>query len=297
MSCDKRIPRQLVRNQLYGNYKMSIFPNRACVIAAFALFWAAAPAAHALVLDWNTVSWSNGSPINGPGNNVTFSNSYDLNSDAQTDITVAVSAKNNSTFTTDPVSGSLTPVINQSLTGGQAAGQNSLMIAGNLFTHSDLTVQLSFFGGYPGANNVSFTIFDIDTTTNNDIISGIYGLAADGTQIAPTISNVGSNVIWTGTGLGQMLEGNGAAGNNTSNGNVTFTFGSTIITDIFFTFSNTAGAPRYQDIAIGDITFTPVPEINPAAASAVSCAFAAGLTVVLRRRRQLQRGDSTTPSA
>ncbi len=267
---------------------MSIPRNPICVIAAIALLLVAVPAAEALVLDWNAVSWSNGSPILGPGNNVTFSNSYDLNGNSQNDITLAVTAQNNSTFTNDPASGSLSPVLNQSITGGQPAGQNSLMIAGDLFTHSDLTVHLSFFGSYPGANNVSFTIFDIDTTTNNDIISGIYGLTANGTQIAPTISNVGPNVTWTGTGLGQMLEGNGAVANNTSNGNVTVTFGSTIITDIYFTFSNTAGAPRYQDIAIGDVTFTPVPEINPTIAAAGSCLLALGTTRFLHRRAKLR---------
>ncbi|HEV2805040.1 MAG TPA: hypothetical protein VGW57_08940 [Chthoniobacterales bacterium] len=275
---------------------MSIYPKRCYVIGALVLATFVAAPARALILDWNAVTWSNASPINGPGNNVTYSNSYDLNGDSQKDITVAVIAGSNNILTNDPASGSMTPVINESITGGQAAGQKSLMIAGDLFTHSDLTVQLSFFGGYAGANNVSFTIFDIDTTTNNDIISGIYGVTANGTQIAPTVSNVGSNVNWTGTGLGQTLEGNGASANNTSNGNVTLNFGSTIITSVLFTFSNTAGAPRYQDIAIGDITFTPVPEINPAAASVVSCLAAAGLTLLMHRRRKEKVGVST-PSA
>jgi hypothetical protein len=252
--------------------------------ATWVLSSLATPSVSGLVLDWNSVSWSNASPINGPGNNVTFSNSYDLNGDSQTDITVAITAQNNSTFTNDPTSGSLTPVINQSITGGQPAGQSSLMIAGDLFTKSDLTVQVSFFGGYPGANNVSFTIFDIDITTNSDIISGIYGLAADGTHIAATVSNIGPAVTWTPGGLAQTLEGNAPATNNTSNGNVTLSFGSTIITSVFFTFSNTAGAPRYQDIALGDISFSPVPEMNPAMAAGASCVAAFALTMFLRRR-------------
>jgi hypothetical protein len=248
-------------------------------------FVAGPQVAHALVLDWNSVSWSNGSPINGPGNNVTFSNSYDLTGDSQTDITVAITAKNNTTFTNDPMTGSLTPVINESISGGQAAGQTTLMIAGDLFTHSDLTVELKFFGSYPGANNVSFSIFDIDITTNSDIISGIYGLAADGiTHIAPTITSSGPAVTITGSGLNYQLEGNAGAANNSSNGNVTLNFGSTIITSVVFTFSNTAGAPRYQDIAIGDISFTPVPEINPAVASVGSCLLAVGLMVLVHRR-------------
>jgi hypothetical protein len=167
------------------------------------------------------------------------------------------------------------------------------MLAANLHTKSACTVQLSFTGGNgalntPGATNVSFTIFDIDITTNADVLSNIYGLAPNGTHVAPTITNIGSTVLLTGLGLTQELEGIAASPNNSGIGNVTISFGSTLITDVFFSFGNTAGAPRYQDIAIGDISFTPVPEINPAAASIVSCVFAVGLTVFLQRRRKLK---------
>src|SRR5947207_7855418 len=162
------------------------------------------------------------------------------------------------------------------------------MIAGNLFTNTDVTIHISFTGTQPGAGNVSFSIFDIDVTTNSDIISGIYGVAPDGTHVAPTISNIGPAVTLTGSGLTQTLTGNGASLDNLSNGNATFSFGPTIITDVFFTFSNNAGAPRYQDIALGDISFTPVPEINPAAASAVSCLVAIGLTTLMHRRAKLK---------
>jgi hypothetical protein len=165
--------------------------------------------------------------------------------------------------------------------------QDALNLAANLKTHSDLTVHLSFTGTLPGAANVSFTLFDIDVTTNSDIISEIYGVAYDGTHIAATITNVGSAVTHSGTGLNQVLTGNTASadsGPGSSNGNATITFGSTIITDIFFTFSNTAGAPRFQNIAIGDISFTPVPEMNPATTAATSCVAAMGLAILVQRR-------------
>jgi hypothetical protein len=253
-----------------------------------ASFLGTATPARALVLDWNTKTWSNANMVN----NASVSNSFDLNGDNVNDLTIAMTASNN-TFTTDPTSGSLTPVVNRTLTGGQSPVANSLMVAGNLFTHSDLTVRLSFTGNQPGAANVSFTLFDIDVTTNSDIISGIFGVTSTGALVAPTISNVGSAVTLTGTpgGLDQVLTGNSASadsGAGSSNGNATITFGSTIITDIYFTFSNTAGAPRYQDIAMGNITFSPVPEINPAATSAVSCLLAVGLTVLAHRRAKLK---------
>jgi hypothetical protein len=280
---------------------MSFRPLRSCLIgtiAALATFLAVP--AHALVLDWNSISSDPNAPgpqgVWVPGDLV---NSYDLNGDAVNDITVRISSQQANIWTTDPTSGSQAPVDNQTLTGGLA--QNSLMLAADLHTKSACTVQITFTGGNgalntPGAANVSFTLFDIDITTNADVISSIYGLTPNGTQVAATITNVGSTVTLAGTGLAQELTGNAAAANNTGNGNVTISFGSTLITDVFFNFGNSAGAPRYQDIGISDITFTPVPEINPAAASVVSCVVAAGLTIVLRRRRKTKRGDSPRPA-
>ena len=262
---------------------MSVRPRRLCVIGAIVLatFLAAAPA-HALVLDWDQVAW-------GPGSLV---NSYDLNGDSVNDITVTINSQQANIWQNDPTTGTQTPTVNQTLTGGLAPAQNSLMLAANLHTNSSATIQISFTGGpgnLPGANNVSFTLFDIDVTTNSDIISNIYGVAPDGTHVAPTITNVGPAVTLSGSGLTQKLTGNVASPDNSGNGNATISFGSTLIYDVFFTFGNTAGAPRYQDIAIGDVTFTPVPEINPAAASAISCLLALGLAVVGHRRAKARR--------
>ncbi|MEY2561275.1 MAG: hypothetical protein QOG51_1690 [Verrucomicrobiota bacterium] len=235
--------------------------------------------AQAVVLDWDTVTWTPGS----------LNNSYDLNGDSINDITVTLTSQNANVWTNDPVSGDMTPAVNQSITGGTSPVENSLMLAANLHTNSNVTLRLSFTGAQTGANNVSFTIFDIDITTNRDIIDTIYGVAYDGTHVAATITNVGPNVILSGTGLNQVLTGNAATGNNSSDSNVTISFGSTIITDVFFTFGNNAGAPRYQDIAIGDVSFTPVPEINPAISASISCVLAIGLTVFVQRRAWMRR--------
>jgi hypothetical protein len=234
--------------------------------------------AQALVLDWDTVAWTAGS----------LNNSYDLTGDAVNDITVTITSQNPGIFTNDPATGVQTPVINQSLTGGLIPAQNSLDIAANLHTNSNLTVQLTFGGQYGLATNVSFTIFDIDVTTNSDIINNIYGVAADGTLVAATITNLGSTVTPSGSLLTQKLTGNAASADNSGNGNATISFGGVAITDVFFTFGNNAGAPRYQDIAIGDVSFTPVPEINPAAASTVSCLLALGAMMAFHRRARLK---------
>jgi hypothetical protein len=268
-------------------------PLRLFVIGTLAVFatFRATPA-RALVLDWDSAAWAPGDLVN----------SYDLNGDAVNDVTVKITSQQANIWANDPTSGSQAPVVNQTLTGGLAPAENSLMLAANLHTKSACTIQISFTGGNgalntPGASNVSFTLFDIDITTNADVISNIYGLAPDGTQVAATITNVGSAVTLSGVGLSQELAGNAAAANNSSNGNVTISFGSTLITDVFFDFGNTAGAPRYQDIGISDITFTPVPEINPAMAATASCVVAVGLTVFLRWRRKVKLDASARPSA
>jgi hypothetical protein len=261
---------------------MSIIPRGRSVVRALfvacLLAGAAVSSNAAVVLDWDTFTWTPGS----------LSNSYDVNGDAVNDVTLKITSQNPGIWQADPTSGTQTPVVNQTLTGGLVQAQNSLMLAANLHTNSNSTVQISFTGpsGFL-ANNVSFTIFDIDVTTNSDIISNIYGVAADGTHVAATITNLGSAVTPSGSGLTYVLTGNAASANNSSNGNATISFGSSI-SDVFFTFGNTAGAPRYQDIAIGDVTFTPVPEINPAVTAVGSCFLAVGLTIFARRRAKLR---------
>jgi hypothetical protein len=119
------------------------------------------------------------------------------------------------------------------------------------------------------------------------VISNIYGLAPDGTKVAATITNLGSALNLTGLGLTQTLTGLVPSLNDSSLGNATISFGSAVITDVFFTFGNTSGPPRFQDLGIGNISFTPVPEINPAAASAIVCAMALSGMALVRRRARL----------
>lgn len=254
---------------------------RFSVLAAFSLALMAglATPAHALVLDWDAVAWTPGST----------NNSYDLTGDAVNDISVAMTLQDQATWAADPATGTQTPVVNQSLTGGLAPWENALNLSANLKTQSDIWIHISFTGTQPGASNVSFTIFDIDITTNSDIIGTIIGIALDGTFVPATVTNVGSAVTLTGSGFGQQLTGNAAAANHSSNGNATISFGSAVITDVFFNFSNSSGNFNFQNIAIGDISFTPVPEVNPAITAAASCIAAMVLTILLQRRARRAR--------
>jgi hypothetical protein len=138
---------------------------------------------------------------------------------------------------------------------------------------------------------VSFKLFDVDLDVNNDKVRTIYGIALDGSHIAATITNVGSAVSVTGSGLSQVLTGTADAPNSgpgSSNGDATISFGGTPITGFSFIYANTSGGPKYQEIAISDIFFLPIPEINPARVAVVLCGLA-GLTARRSRSRRLGR--------
>ena len=263
-----------------GRHRLAVF-----AAALLAMAGGAVTSADALVLDWDAVTWTDGST----------NNSYDLNADGINDITVAMTTQDQATWAADPATGTLTPTVNQSLTGGLTPVEDSLNLAANLKTQSNVWVHISFTGGQPGATDVSFTIFDIDVTTNSDIIESIVGRTLDGSYVPATITNIGSGVTLSGTGFGQQLIGNVAVANNSSNGNATISFGSTIITDVFFNFSNSSGTHLFQNIAIGDITFTPVPEMNPAVTAAGSCIAALVFAVVLQRRTRRSRPRDRLP--
>jgi hypothetical protein len=255
---------------------MRIFTGRPGIFVIFAIGSLLAAPARAVVLDWDSVTWN-------PGE---LTNSYDVTGDGVNDITIQMTSQQANVWALDATTGTQTPVVNQTMTGGLVPAQSSLLLAANLHTNSNAGVQISFTGvpGVFAAQNVSFTLFDIDLTADRDIISNIYGIAPDGTHIAATISNVGSSVILTGSGLTQTLTDLNPVADNSSNGNATISFGGAVVTDVFFTWGNSAGPPKFQDLGIGDITFTPVPEINPAAMSVASCLVAAGMVVLAHRR-------------
>jgi hypothetical protein len=214
-----------------------------------------------------------------------------VNGDAANDITVSIGG-DTSRLRPDPVSGQQTPAITNSLEGGLGSTNFSLQLAADLHTNDQIMVTVSFAAQYTlGIENVSFTLFDIEKGTDNERIINIYAIALDGTtHLAGTVSNLGSSVTVSGSGLTQVLTGNTNSpdtGVNSGNGNATISFGSQAILGFAFTFENDSGPPRYQSISIGDISFSPVPEVNPTVAAAAVCLF--GIFAMKASRRELRR--------
>ncbi len=219
----------------------------------------------------------------------TLSNSYDVDpNNAGTDITFTVTGTKTD-FTNDKASGVMTPALTSSLQGGLTPIEKSLELAADLRTNSKITMAVNFSPLYTlGVTNVSFSLFDIDLETNKDRISSIYGIALDGSKVAATIT-FGSAITRTGAGLGQALTGGDPSpdtGSGSGAGTATINFGSTPIKGFAFTWTNSNGAPFYQQIAMGDVSFNVVPETNAAAVATLICILAATI-----RRRSLRNSE------
>jgi hypothetical protein len=253
-------------------------------IAAFFPVWEM----RAVVLDWDAVTWTAGN----------LSSSYDIDaSKPGNDITVTVSGDTGQLVPDNNAPFDMSPCLSQSMTGGLSPAQNALLIYFNLTnTAQAVTLAVNFSAQYTqGVNNVSFTIFDVDfgSSSYQDQLRNIYAVALDGvTHIAATITTSAANSI-TGTGLSQVVNGdanvaNSGAGSN--QGNVTISFGSNAIRGFAFTYgsgSNAPADPAAQKIALYDISFTPIPELNPSWTAIISCMAAAGL--ILRHRANFRK--------
>ena len=257
-------------------------------LIAFTL-WASAHTGRAVVLDWSTVTWPAGSLNNSyhvdpsvPGNNLTFD----------------VSGNTSQLLPSFSPPNAQTPVVSQTFQGGFGSLQNSLELRVDFANQSQfVTVTITFAGTYTGGvNNLSLTLFDIDNQgTYQDEIRSITALSTDGvTQIAPTISGLGSAVSLSGTGLNQTLDGIANAadtGAGSGDGNATITFGAAPLQSITFTYgsgSATQADPTTQKIGIYNLIYSvvPVPEINPSIASTLVCLLA--VTFAHLRRRPLK---------
>jgi len=248
-----------------------------CTICAFT------GSASAVLVDWSALSWPAGS----------LSNSYDVDpSNPGSDVTVTISGDTGQLQPSLVSPNPQTPAITRAFDGGLGTSPHTLELALDLTSNTQsVTFTLDFSALYvAGVKNVSFTIFDIDAnnvsgSTYQDVVKSIFATSTTGAQIAPTITNVGSNVSLTGTGLTQLLTGQATTadlGAGSGAGNATISFNTTDIRSITFTYgSSTAFAdPTYQHIGIYNVDYEVVPE--PGALGA--CLVVVGLAVFRPRR-------------
>lgn len=223
----------------------------------------------AITLDWSTETWVSGS----------LSNSYHVDPNvAGNNLSVTISG-DTSILGSEPPQ---TPAITTLLQGGLASPASTLTLYLVPQTNTQaVTVTVNFAASYGlGVNNVSFSIFDIDTATTGgsnfkDELRNIIAIDMNGNQVAATITTSSANTV-SGTGLTQVVDGiaiSNDTGAGSGNGNVTISFGSTPIKSFSYTYGNApiGGFLTGQHAGMYNLSFTPIPEINPAWCGAFSC--------------------------
>lgn len=247
---------------------------------ALALIWAAtAPAVKAsIVFNWpNPPGWTAGAP--GPGQTTSQSfTSVDPN-----DINVDIN--NNGASATGATWQTNFPAINSTQSTGGFAGVNGLQLYTTARDSVSSYIRTTVTFATP-VINLSFQIWDVDAVAGQfvDKIWNIQALQAGIPVGATSVTSVtpGYNTI-TGTGLATIVLGTANAANNSNQGSINIVFDGPI-TQFSFDWSNNDAGLGGQAIALGPLTYTPVPEYDSACSVVATCLLAI-LGGKVRRRR------------
>lgn len=240
-------------------------------------------AGHAIVLDWNSVTWSNGA----------LTGSFDIDpSNPGNDITITITG-DTGFFDNQNNTGATAPVVDNTLTGGQGNSQKSLILEQDWSSRNqNITVTITF-NYTQGVSNVAYTIFDIDADTSNngydDKVSKIVATSTTGALVAPTLTGSADNTI-SGSGTNRIVVGDSGVNDDQSGGNLSVNFGTNAITSMTFTYGNDSSAPKdpsHQWIGLYDISYTPrprIPEVGTGLVAALACLGFIGLRWLRRRQ-------------
>jgi hypothetical protein len=262
-----------------------------CRVLLFLCLCLFPPALRAVTLDWDTVTWTAG----------TLNNSFDVDPTMPgNDVTVTVSGNTGQLTTEVAAPNPMTPAVAPAFQGGLGATEKTLCLAVNFADKTQsVTVTIDFAATYTaGVENVSFTLFDVDFSAAagsnyQDLLSGITALSIDGSTLVAPIITASANNTASGSGLTQAVNGMVSTpdtGAGSGNGNVTITFGTAAIKSFTFTYGSGSGTvtdPTYQHVGLYDVTFTPVPELNPAWSAVGSCLITAAL--ILRHSAKFRK--------
>lgn len=237
--------------------------------------------AQAVLLDWDALTWV-------PG---TLVNSYDIDpSHPGNDVRVSILGDTGYMVANFPQ-------LTTELTGGIAPAPKSLTLRADFPTRSENLVVAIDFLYEAGVQNVDYTLFDVDYESasnkrDSTLHVGLLATANDADRdlllnylhtLTPpygsydvdptTMTGSAANAIEAAT-PGTLAKGMSPAADNTSAGNVTVDYGNSVIRAALFrldvNFVPDAN-PDLVNIALNDISFTPVPEAGTFLAGAVAC--------------------------
>lgn len=258
---------------------------RLAICAALLVFPFLAPSSsRAVMLDWNSVTWTPGS----------LTKSFDIDpAHPGNDVTVTLSLSTGAAFQSN------NPSISSTFTGGPNTATKALNMNIDLANPAAFVrVQIDFlYAG--GVNNASFSLFDVDRSSGagtswQDQARYFSGKSVGNNTILPThvTGSSGNSVTYnaaaggyTATGMSNIVN----SGAGSQNANVGVTYGQSYVKSMFFDYGSNSGVqanPDAQGIGLGGISFTPsaTPEVDPGAGAILGSL--AALLLYLRRRRK-----------
>ncbi len=251
--------------------------------ATLALFFPIA--SQAVLLDWDVQDWTD---TTSP-----YVQSFDIDATFPgNDITITI---------TDPSTRMVAgfPDDDTGLEGGTSGPEQSLRTRADFSTTSQvLEFKLEFLYDF-GVQDFTFNIFDVDagtlgfvgdtTRSWNDEIRNIRGYYYGGAEQYATLTGSPSNAVYNSGTANARVVGLGNAANTgagSDQGNVTMSFGTTALKEVYWTWGNGTNAntnPSEQHISFHDFSFTKrIPEYHPGLMSAFMCSLLA-ISGMIRR--------------
>lgn len=260
--------------------------------------------AEAVVLDWSnysSLSWSHS------GSTYTTSIDFDP-SNPGNDVTITISGDTGNFLSGYPY---YSPSVDSTITGGQGASEESLLLAFNWDSKYDSVTVTFDFNYADGLENLEFSLFDIDRNTdgNNsgfrDYITDITGSYGGGSDVIPTITVEDTDyttVLHSGN-PNQAIRGQDGSIDSYDTGNAYISFGTNVVDQVSFTYGNyTSGKnsapnnPGQQGIGVYDFSFdkhhSKVPETGTSLAGIMACLF----VVLVRIWRNRTGNEPSLPS-
>lgn len=222
--------------------------------------------ASAVTFDWDTQTWTAGSP--GNGSTATQSYSGVDTGHAGNDVSISVQNTNTNSGWNTAIT-----VDNTRNTGGLSPAQNAMQLPVSGNNSKGIVITINFLYT-EGVNDVSLTLWDIDKSAGQyiDKIDHIWATTITGqTVAATTISGSSANSV-TLAGTNSTVVGTTLSGATSGNGNVYITFDTTeALQSVSFRWTNTDAGMGQQAIGMFDFSYTVAPEMGSSAAALSLC--------------------------
>jgi hypothetical protein len=260
----------------HGGFRLA-----ALLLAASAGFLLSAMPARAVLLDWDTLTWTAGS----------LSQSYDIDAtNPGNDVTITITG-NTSRL------GDSTPKLVTSVTGGLSPVEKSLQFYLDLSSRTEAITVTITFNYTTGVDSLNFKLFDIDKNLDpgnsvfQDQIRSIKGRMNTGPWVGAAVTGSASNTVANSGTTNATVTGTGLNAENAGTGNATVNFGTNIVNSISFVYgsssSNSTTDPSIEWITLHDISYRKVPEVGSAAVIGGGCVLFLVLALFRARRKSL----------